>query len=154
MSETVTITAARFAALLEAYGADIARWPQEERLAAHAYAETAPEAAQRLAEARTVDALLAAIPEPRPSTRLEAAILAQIHAVAPLPQKNGGVAGFLESLWPRAAVWKPASVFVSALVLGAVLGGNLMEGTASTDTGAVQEDVLAYAVPALVQDLN
>ena len=154
MSENTTITAARFAALLEAYGADIARWPHAERLAAHAYAETAPEAAQLLAEARTVDALLAAIPQPRPSRRLEAAILAQIHAVAPFPQKKGGVVGLLESLWPRAAVWKPASVFVSALVLGAVLGGNLMEGTALSDTGTAQEDVLAYAVPALVQDLN
>ena len=158
MNETNTnmLTKERFKALLEAYGADIARWPGAERLAAHAYAETAAEAGALLAEARRIDALLAAVPAPQPSPALEAAILAQIRDAKQARKAGPGVAltGLLQTLWPRAAVWKPASVFASALVLGALIGVDLFGTLSVSDAGSNHEDVLAYAVPSLAQDLN
>jgi hypothetical protein len=155
MSETTPMTAERFKTLLEAYGADVGRWPQAERLSAHDYAQTAPEAVALLAEARAIDALLAKLPAPEPRPALMTSILAQIHR-RPARQRGAGAAltGLLDALWPRAAAWKPASVFVSALVLGVILGGDLF-GTAETVTASSSsEDVLAYAVPSLMQDLN
>jgi len=162
MTDTTPMTDARFKALLEAYGAEVGRWPEAERLAAHAYAEAAPESATLLAEARAIDALLAKLPLPEPRPALMASILEQIHAL-PVQKRGLGaaLAGLLDALWPRAAVWKPASVFASALVLGALIGGDLLgafgvvETTASAQAQAqVQENVLAYAVPSLMQDLN
>jgi hypothetical protein len=57
-------------------------------------------------------------------------------------------------VWPRVAMWKPASVFASALVLGAVIGVNVLGGLSTADAGTGHEDELASAVPALSQDLN
>ncbi len=52
------ITLARLAELLEAYGADPARWPAEEREAALALLALSPEARRRRDEAARLDALL------------------------------------------------------------------------------------------------
>ena len=155
MTETTPMTALRFKALLEAYGGEVGRWPAGERLAAHAYAETAPEAAALLAEARMLDALLARLPEPAPPAALAASILAQIQARPAGRSVGASLAGLFDAIWPRAALWKPASVFASALVLGAVLGGDLFGAIGVVDSAAAaQEDVLAYAVPSLMQDFN
>ena len=51
----------RFRALADAYGADLARWPQAERAVAEAFAASRPdEAAAALASERPLDAALAA----------------------------------------------------------------------------------------------
>jgi hypothetical protein len=157
MTKMDSMTAERFQVLLEAYGAEIARWPETERFAAHTYAEATPEAAALLAEARELDALLAALRVPTPPASLEAAILAAARTIAPvIKSQAGAVLGrLLDVLWPRASFWKPASVFVSALVLGALIGVNLLDTLVVPDTADTQrEDVLAYAVPYLAQDLN
>jgi hypothetical protein len=157
MTDTITMTAERFKTLLEAYGGDLARWPNAERLAAHAYARGAPEAPGLLAEARQIDALLARAVVTPPRAALEAAILARIKSVpqAGKPGFRASLAGLLETLWPRTAMWKPASVFASALVLGALIGVNIMGSLSQADAGsATHEDELAYTVPALAQDVN
>lgn len=59
--------AERFQAIVEAYGADPARWPEAERDAALGYADQAGEAARAvLAEARALDAGLAGHAAPLP----------------------------------------------------------------------------------------
>src|SRR5262245_52818397 len=105
MTETTTITAERFKALLEAYGGDLARWPDSERLAAHAYAQGAPEAPALLAEARRIDALLAAATIALPRAALETSILARMKSVAQRPKAGfrTSLAGLLDALWPQAA---------------------------------------------------
>ena len=156
MSEAQMMTAERFKTLLEAYGAEIARWPDAERLAAHAYAQSAPEAGARLAEAAQLDAVLAALPAPALPAGLEAAILAEARKLGPARKAGAAAAlgGVLHALWPRAALWKPASIFASALVLGALIGVNLFGLLASSEMSIAHDDVLAYAVPGLTQDLN
>jgi hypothetical protein len=69
------MNAERFRALLEAYGGDLARWPDAERLAAHGYAQEAPEAPALLADACRIDALLGAAVVAGPRADLEGAIL-------------------------------------------------------------------------------
>ncbi len=64
----------RFEHLLEAYGADFARWPAEERDAAAAFAAAhAGELGSVLSEARVLDEALAGAAEPIPDTELLAA---------------------------------------------------------------------------------
>jgi hypothetical protein len=48
----------RFDHLLEAYGADFARWPEHERAAAAAFAAQNPDVAGAMREARALDAAL------------------------------------------------------------------------------------------------
>ena len=73
------MTPTRFQDLADAFGGDIARWPAAERPAALALA---PSADAILAEATSLDRLLAASPNPAPSLALRQAIL----AAAPRPR--------------------------------------------------------------------
>ncbi|MQT14493.1 hypothetical protein [Segnochrobactrum spirostomi] len=67
--------AARFEALVAAYGADPARWPQERRAAALTFAAT--EAGRALLDrARALDDALLRLAVPPPSRALEARVLA------------------------------------------------------------------------------
>jgi hypothetical protein len=62
MTQSITITADRVSAILEAYGADPARWPASERAACAAWLAAYPtQAAAWLAEARTMDRLLGTV---------------------------------------------------------------------------------------------
>lgn len=68
--------ASRFEALIDAYGADPARWPDAERASALAFAEANPDLAARLTrEAARLDAALALARVEAPSPALMADIL-------------------------------------------------------------------------------
>jgi hypothetical protein len=67
----------RFAALLDAYGADPARWPDAERAGAHALLDRSAEARARRDAAAALDALLDRAAAVQPSSALAARILAQ-----------------------------------------------------------------------------
>jgi len=76
------MTQERFLEILEAYGADPARWPEAEREAAQAYADAHPDlVAQAIETERQLDALLGPA-EAEVSPLLEARILRQ----APQPK--------------------------------------------------------------------
>ena len=64
MTEDQPMDRARFEALAEAYGGDLARWPSELRAAAERLLKTRPELSQVLAEAAELDAMLGASSEP------------------------------------------------------------------------------------------
>ena len=80
--------AERFQAIVEAYGADPARWPEAERDAALVHADQAGEAAQAvLAEARALDLGLAAHAAPLPDAAAFARALKGAEAaMAPAPR--------------------------------------------------------------------
>jgi hypothetical protein len=71
------MTLDRFAVLLEAYGADPARWPDAERAAACALLDRSSEARARRDAAAALDALLDRAAAVEPSSTLAARILAQ-----------------------------------------------------------------------------
>jgi len=90
-------TPTRLERLLEAYGADTARWPAEDRIAAaqlsgdsslHASAE----------EARRIDRMLDSLPQPQPASE---ALYTRLMAVAEGRQPGGVIA--------RLAAWLPGS---------------------------------------------
>lgn len=93
----------RFAALVEAYGADPARWPETERGAALRFQMANPQVAARLlAPARALDGLLAESPQGTVSERLVTALLAEAPRAARRPS----------------AVWALAACALLGLALG------------------------------------
>ncbi|HVY83809.1 MAG TPA: hypothetical protein VG943_01645 [Caulobacterales bacterium] len=103
--------AARFEAIVAAYGADAARWPEAERAAAQAFAQTSSEAQAILAEAHALDALLAADADEAPvSVTLTRRLMRTIPS--PSPQR----------------VWGVAAALAACAVLGVVVGYNSPQG--------------------------
>lgn len=126
------MTAERFLALVAAYGADRRRWPESERAAAEAYAAAHAEAAGRaLAEADTLDALLARSPMPQVSTALRERVLAAAASA-------GGRAGRAGRLWIDRLSLAFGAGWAAAACAGVVAGVML--------TGHVTADAQADAV--------
>ena len=93
----------RFEILLDAYGAEPARWPAAERSSAEAFAHATPEAAALVAAARRLDQALDRVPAAAPE--LDAvAVAAQASAALQrrAPRPRGGGFGF-GLAWPNFA---------------------------------------------------
>ena len=152
------MTRARFTALVEAYGAEMGRWPEEQRLAAHAFSHANPDMEGVLSEAGAIDALLASSTVSLPEG-LKSRVLAQ----CAMPQHSEWtllrmrvvprLTSMLQALWPGQALWKPATVFASALIMGAVLALNVSLPTTAATDNAAGDDVIALAAPGLAQDV-
>lgn len=69
------LTLARFTELLDAYGAELTRWPELERPRAAELIDAQPQAAKLLAEAAQLDGLLDSYHTPEPAPRLRARVL-------------------------------------------------------------------------------
>ncbi|EGF91288.1 hypothetical protein ABI_27030 [Asticcacaulis biprosthecium C19] len=112
------MTARRFRDILDAYGADPARWPDGEREDARAFAASNPEAAEWLAEARALDDMLRVVDEIAVTERLHFQTVAKMIAA-------NDVGGPMPAVKPRrlAVFWAGAGV--AACLAGAVLGMNL-----------------------------
>jgi hypothetical protein len=119
------MTRDRFAALLEAYGADPAHWPASERQAAQALAEADPAGGRARAEAAALDRILNAAPVEPPSAELMARVMAAAPAAPAAvhrPRPAGRLQTMLRWLLPGAGTWQPAAATAAALVLGLAVG--------------------------------
>jgi len=119
------MTAARFTAIIAAYGADPARWPADERLAAQAFAEAAPvEATPLLAEAADLDAMLDGLPVPPATATPTAAFHARGDAIARLraAAKPGSLSKVKAWLGWQGPIWQPAGAMTAAVLFGLALG--------------------------------
>ena len=134
MSQTNEMTQARFAEILDAYGAEPRRWPEAERAAAEAFmARQADIAEPLLAEARALDDAMGPAAA-APGDLLEARILARLLRPAPRP----------------AAIWRPAGAIAAMLLIGVCLG---FAGGALTAPGDSGDDALyADAFTGLEED--
>ncbi len=124
--------ATRFKALTEAYGGDLARWPEAERDAAEAFlAEHPKEAESTLADAAALDQLLASAGGAAVSPSLEEAILASAPMAKPVasPQPAPRWAGIAAAVtlvvgagagWIAAPGADPYADLVSAEAFGAL----------------------------------
>ena len=83
------LTLARFGELLEAYGADLARWPEAARAPAQRLIDTQPEAARMFAEAVELDVALDAYELAEPPPRLRARVLEVPIAAARSKRRQG-----------------------------------------------------------------
>lgn len=115
----------RFAALLDAYGAEPRRWPDEERRAALEYLMTTPDARRLRAEAAELDRLLDAAPAAPPTAALRERVLGE----APVRRSSG----------ERRFV---AGALAASLLLGFVVGATLQP---QTPAGVDEADFLRLA---------
>jgi len=110
----------RFRRLLEAYGANPAHWPPDERAAAEALCGRSAEARAALAEARRLDRLLAVDALAGPDDALTASIIARTTAV---PQERPAIARATDvSGWSMPPLWQPAAGLLAAALIGFVVG--------------------------------
>lgn len=126
MTDATPMTLARFEALLDAYGADEARWPKTERDAALALCAVEPRAASLRQAARSLDALL----DHAPSHAASAALAAR---VAEIPLQAARRA---QAFWTRERIWGAVLAGVTACVLGALSGAYSDAQSSTTDTSA------------------
>lgn len=103
----------RLRAILDAYGADPARWPEPEREGALRLLARSPEAAKHRDRARELDALLDRATAYEPAPGLLARVLAR-------PGRRR--ASLFEELWPFGPIWRPAFGMAAAMVLGVAVG--------------------------------
>lgn len=120
------MTLERFTEILDAYGADMARWPEAERSAAAAFAETHGDLVQPLlAEATAIDALLG----PSEARAAPDALAARIVASAPRHRR------IVSRDW-RGLIWRGlglAGVTLAGATAGALLVATLMPMTMPAD---------------------
>ncbi len=129
--------------VLDAYGADEARWPDADREAVRNAIAADPELSRRLAEEADMDALLAMAPLEPPSYALQTRILAM--------QKDEGIGGLgilrqiFTLLWPYGSAAIPAGALAASILLGVASGG---VATASFESWSEDQsyDVLALAL--------
>lgn len=138
----------RLTELLEAYGADPARWPESERPAALALLAATPAARGMQREMAALDQLLAQPPVIQPDSALQARILRQLPPARPA---SGAALRFdvwaaLARLLPLRAALPQMAVLAVALTLGIGVG----LGDLETVFGA--EDSAALAVELVVAD--
>jgi hypothetical protein len=107
------MTPERFAALADAFGADLRRWPEADRNAAQALVQESTLARARLAEADALDALLDLSRIAAPSADLRQRIL----ATAPKPRATGPA-----SARSRLLRWLSGLGAIGILTCGAVAG--------------------------------
>lgn len=101
------MTPERFAAILDAYGAEPRRWPEAERPAALAHLHAAPDAVARLEAAADVDDLLGPSRLPAPSIALHRRVIASAQA---------------RRAWRRAGLWWSGLALAGAAAAGALTG--------------------------------
>ncbi|HEY5800257.1 MAG TPA: hypothetical protein VIT92_08545 [Burkholderiaceae bacterium] len=107
------MTPERFEACLEAYGADLRRWPKDDYVAAcRLMAHASPELLDKIAQAEALDALLQADPIAAPDEDL----VRRIAAGAPAPRHAAAA--------PGPAWWRPRWVWPAG-VAGVGLAGSL-----------------------------
>ncbi|WP_292114281.1 hypothetical protein [Brevundimonas sp.] len=126
------MTAERFLALVEAWGADPRRWPTDERSAAEAFAAAHPgQARAALAEAESIDALLQASGSPAPSLALRDRVLASA-ASAGLQARRAGRRWMDRLGLALGAGWAAAAC--AGVAAGVMLGTHL---TADAEADAI-----------------
>lgn len=125
----------RLFAVIDAHGADPARWPEAERNGLELLARS-PQAAGALAEARALDAALAKAPMPAAAEldHLKARILASADGRNKLVQRPimpGSVTSLSDRRKPMAtphlrAAWPAAAALAASLLVGAFFGASEM----------------------------
>jgi hypothetical protein len=150
--ERSPMNAARFTALVDAYGARPARWPARERAAAEAFAASDPAAKVLLADASQLDLALDRLPTDEVpagfGTRILSAYDGTIarRAGGPFGRIARAIGAIRDAIWPGAPLWQPASAFAVSLAAGVVLG--LLVPSASVHN-ADPSDNLLVVTPAV-----
>jgi hypothetical protein len=109
---------ARVASVVEAYGADPARWPASEREAVQCLNSSSAQAERVLAQARELDLVLASATPPPQSAALERRLLNDFDRLQIRWSLRKWIYSVALAVWPGAPLWQPAAVFGLALAIG------------------------------------
>jgi len=121
----------RFLALLDAYGADMRRWPDAERAAARALAaQGSPELRQRMSEAALLDGWLDKHTVAAPDDALMRRVAAGAAAAGPASATSGGAGWRLRWLWPGAGL---AGIGLAGTLAGAFVVSVALRGANPPD---------------------
>lgn len=115
---SVEMTQARFAALVDAYGADPMRWPAAERDAAEHWQASNVAAQAQLSDARGLDRVLDASELPVVSPTLERRLLADFDHAQRRWSLHRVVDAAADAIWPGAPPWQPACALGLAFAAG------------------------------------
>ncbi len=132
----------RLIALIDAYGGDLRRWPEDEREAARALLALDAEARDRLEEAAELDAVLDASPRPAASADLRDRVIASAASAGLKPRERFHIGRLL---WWSGAGW------AAAACAGVVFGIGL---TTHVTADAQADAVLYQAALAGVDDVE
>lgn len=148
----------RFTELLDAYGADLDRWPASEQAAATALLTDRADAREAQRRAAAVDTLLlrADLPEIEPSDALRQRVLAQIAQLppaitAPATDWRAQIAEALALLFPTGRRMPQFAAFALALMIG-VSAGFANFGLIDAQDADLVTVQIASATPFLSED--
>lgn len=125
-SPMTQMTLARVTALIDAYGGDPARWPDDERDAALALCDTNADAARLRDEARALDRVLAKAPDFEATPALAA-------RVAEIPARAARDAA---PAWSTRRAWAALLAGVTFCVLGIAAGTYVEDDATSVQTAS------------------
>lgn len=146
----------RFSDLLDAYGADLDLWPQNERAAATALLAALPEAREAQRRAASEDAMLfgAALPMLEPSDDLRQRVLSQVinlPAAQAAPTWRSQVVEALSLLFPTGRSVPQFAALALALAIG-VSAGFTNFGLLDTQESDLITVQIASATPFLTEE--
>jgi hypothetical protein len=139
---------ARARQLIDAYGADPARWPDDERVAAEALCEALSDLATYRADAARMDQRLddASVMATLTPEGVLAALAPELIVGTAPPTTDGALERLLNWLFPseKTALWRPAIVACAPLVAGVALGIGLGDDP-SADLSSMEQQLFAYS---------
>ncbi|HOT09860.1 MAG TPA: hypothetical protein PK710_08825 [Polyangiaceae bacterium] len=139
-AQTKQVKLDRFAELVEAYGANPKRWPEDERDAALMWLESSEDARRLVEEANHLDRWLESAGSITPSPALKGRIMAQMPRVSEVPLSPW--MRWVERIWPFGPTWQPVAALVAAAMLGVTFGVVMPESDESSSGGMVVAEVL------------
>jgi hypothetical protein len=109
---------ARFIAIIDAYGGNPGRWPQEERERAKHWLDSNPQAQARTLEASSLDGIIVLPATAISSSALECRLLDDFDRAKNRWSVRTLVRSASEAVWPGAPVWQPACALGLAFAAG------------------------------------
>jgi len=143
----------RFEALLAAYGANPARWPQDERAQVEAFIHANANHESLLVDAGAIDRALDAVPVASFSAELSARILDGFERISARPSVRRFINVAANIVWPGAPVWQPSAALAASLVVGLMLGVMLPLGSQAQSARTIDVSV-AFSPPASDNDVD
>ena len=140
------MTRERLTAIVNAYGGNAARWPEDERAAAVSFLESDPGARGLIDDALRLDDALDCLPHVRIAPSIHARVIAAFDAIAAKPSLRRVLARLSEAIWPGAPWWQPSAALGMALIIGIMLGVMAPLGSAAQNTSS--DMTVAFSAPA------
>jgi hypothetical protein len=112
------MTQARFAAIVDAYGGDVERWPRGEREAAESFLAANSAAQLLVSPARRLDGALGVLEITNVSSALERRLLDDFDRAQRRWSMRRLVDVAADAVWPGAPVWQPACALGLAFAAG------------------------------------